>query len=134
LDLGKATVNAGFEDEYYENLGPGKGIFATIDENGMIEFKINSKGTNIRGTDLLKRMMQHFGDRVNGLWGMWPIGTNLDKVNELTAQGIPLHEAVSRTWTANRAREFGFGKAIVVEGRLGTQGSYTKVLVKFVRD
>jgi hypothetical protein len=127
-------VNAGSEDEYDKNLGPGKGIYATIDENGMVEFKINTEGKNTRGTDLFKRMMQYFGGRVAGIWGMWPTGTNRIKVNELTAQGMPLHEAVSRTWTANRAREFGFGKAIVVDEPVGTPGDYTKVLVKFVRD
>jgi hypothetical protein len=94
---GKASVNAGSEDEYDENLGPGKGIYATIDENGMVEFKINTEGMKTRGTDLFKKMMEHFGSRVEGVWGMWPTGTNLIKVNELTAQGMPLHEAVSRT-------------------------------------
>ena len=48
--------------------------------------------------------------------------------------GIPLQEAVSRTWTANQAREFGFGKAILVEEPIGSPGAYRKVLVKFVRE
>ena len=53
---------------------------------------------------------------------MWPVGTNLDKVNELTAQSLPLPEAVTRTWTAHRARDFGFGKAIVHEEPIGVPG------------
>jgi hypothetical protein len=120
------------EGEYYVNLGLGRGIYGAIDEDGMLAFKINTEDTGVRGTDLFDRMMQHFGDKVQGVWGMWPKGTNLDKVNELTAQGITLQEAVTRTWTANRARAFGFSKAIICEEPVGTPGAYTKVLVKFV--
>ena len=72
-------MDADSRDEYNEDLGPGKGIFATIDGDGMIEFKINIQGTSIRGTDLFRRMMRYFGDRVEGIWGMWPTGTELLK-------------------------------------------------------
>jgi hypothetical protein len=128
------SVNEGSEDEYYESLGPGKGIYATIDRDGMIEFKINTEGAHIRGTDLFNKIMQHFEDRVAGVWGMWPTGANLNRVNELTAQGIPLEVAVTRTWSANRARAFGFNKAFVIGEPVGTPGAYTRLLVKFVRD
>jgi hypothetical protein len=104
------SVNEGSEDEYYESLGPGKGIYATIDRDGMIEFKINTEGAHIRGTDLFNKIMQHFEDRVAGVWGMW------------------------RTWSANRARAFGFNKAFVIGEPVGTPGAYTRLLVKFVRD
>jgi hypothetical protein len=66
-------ADGGTETEFYESHGPGKGIYATIDEDGFVEVKINTEGTGVRG-----------------IWGMWPTGTNLDKVNELTAQGVPL--------------------------------------------
>ena len=122
------------EREYYVDLGPGRGIYGTIDEDGMVAFKINTESTGVRGTDLFNGMMQHFGDKVQGVWGMWPKGTNLNKVNELTVQGVPLEEAVTRTWTANRTRAFGFGKAIIWEEPIGTPGAYTKVLVRFVRE
>jgi hypothetical protein len=106
-------ADAGVEDEYFESLGPGKGIYATIGEDGFVEFKINTEGTGVRGTDLFNRMMRAFGGRVRGIWGMWPRGTNLDRVNELTALGVPLTEAVTRTWTAHRARDFGFARAVI---------------------
>ena len=77
-------------------------------------------------------MMQAFGERVRGIWGMWPTGTNLNTVNELTAQGIPLAEAVTRTWTAHRARDFGFGKAMIHGEPIGVPGAYTRVVVQFV--
>jgi hypothetical protein len=40
---------------------PGKGIVANLDKNGYVEFKINTEGSGIRGTDLFKQMMEHFG-------------------------------------------------------------------------
>ena len=127
-------ANGGDETEYYESLGPGKGIYATISEDGFIEFKINTEGTGVRGTDLFNRMMRAFEGRVRGIWGMWPTGTNLEKVNELTIQGIPLAEAVTRTWTAHRARDFGFGKAIIHGEPSGAPGAYTRVVVQFVKE
>jgi hypothetical protein len=127
-------ANGGATTEYYESLGPGKGIYATISEDGFVEFKINTEGTGVRGTDLFNRMMQAFGGRVRGIWGMWPTGTNLNTVNELTAQGVPLAEAVTRTWTAYRARDFGFGMAVIHGGPIGAPGAYTKVVVRFVKE
>jgi hypothetical protein len=53
--------SGGAEAEYYESLGPGKGIYATIGEDGFVEFKINTEGTGVWGTDLFHRMMRAFG-------------------------------------------------------------------------
>jgi hypothetical protein len=58
-------------------------------------------------------------------------GTNLRKVNELTAKGVPLEEAIKQTWTANRARDAGFGNAKLVATPKGTPGAYTDVEVVF---
>lgn len=127
-------ASGGAETEYYESLGPGKGIYGTISEDGFVEFKINTEGTGVRGTDLFNRMMMVFEGRVRGIWGMWPKGTNLNTVNELTAHGIALAEAVTRTWTAHRARDFGFGKAIIHGEPLGAPGAYTRVVVQFVKE
>jgi hypothetical protein len=110
-----------------------KGILANLDQEGLVEFKINTEGSGVRGTDLFRQMMQHFGDNAKGVWGKWVSGTNLNTVNELTAQGIPLEEAVARTWTANRARDFGFGKATIVGEPVGMPGAYTNITVRFTR-
>jgi hypothetical protein len=59
-------ANVGAETEYYESLGPGKGIYATLGEDGFVEFKINTTGTGVRGTELFQRMMQAIGGRVRG--------------------------------------------------------------------
>ena len=109
-----------------------KGIIARLDEEGLVDFKINTEGSGVRGTDVFKRMMQHFGDKPNGVWGKWVRGTNLDKVNQLTAQGVPLEEAVTHAWTANRARDFGFGKASIIKAE-GSPGVYTNIELKFTR-
>ena len=65
---------------------------------------------------------------------MWPTGTNLDTVNELTARGVPLSEAVTRTWTAHRAKDFGFAKAVIHGDPVGIPGAYTKVVVQFMKE
>lgn len=82
-------------------------------------------------------MMNHFGDYAKGVWGKWVSGTNLDTVNRLTAPvevgpTLPLKEAVARTWTANRAREAGFGRATNITAK-GVPGAYTDVQVKFTK-
>ena len=110
---------------------PNKGIIANLDKNGHVEFKINTEGSGIRGTDLFKQMMEHFGSNAKGVKGKWVSGTNLDKVNELTAKGVPIEEAVKQTWTANRARDAGFGNATLVNPPKGTPGAYTDVEVLF---
>jgi hypothetical protein len=107
-----------------------KGILASLDEDGFIEFKINVEGSGYRGTDLFKRMMEHFGSNVRGIWGKWVSGDNLETVNRLTARGLPLEEAVTRAWTANRARDFGFDNATVVKAE-GEPGVYTNIEVRF---
>jgi hypothetical protein len=77
-------------------------------------------------------MMEHFGSNVRGIWGKWVSGANLDTVNRLTAQGLPLEEAVTRAWTANRARDLGFDRATIVKAE-GEPGAYTNVEVTFTR-
>jgi hypothetical protein len=76
-------------------------------------------------------MMQHFGRNAKGVCGKWPSGTNLKTVNELTARGVPIEEAVTRTWTANRAREWGFVRVRLIRPPQGTPGQYTNIEVLF---
>jgi hypothetical protein len=115
----------------FENfVTPNKGIIGNLDGNGYVEFKINTEGSGVRGTDLFKQMIEHFGCNAKGIWGKWRKGTNLDKVNELTRSGVSLEEAVKQTWTANRAREAGFGVATVKKS-VGSAGAYTDVEVLF---
>ena len=102
-DIAMVKPTADFELFVQKN----KRIIGNLDEEGLVDFKINTEGSGVSGTDVFRQMMQHFGDKPNGVWGKWVRGTNLDRVNQLTAQGIALEEAVTHAWTANRAREFG---------------------------
>ena len=119
-------------DDFEWFVQENKGILASLDDEGFVEFKINVQGSGLRGTDLFKRMMEHFGTNVRGIWGKWVKGTNLEIVNRLTAQGLPLEEAVTRAWTANRARDFGFGTATVTRAE-GQPGAYTNIEVRFTK-
>lgn len=77
-------------------------------------------------------MMEHFGDHPRGIWGKWVSGSNLETVNQLTAGGLSLDQAVARAWTANRARDFGFGKATIVRAE-GKLGAYTNIEIRFAK-
>jgi hypothetical protein len=77
-------------------------------------------------------MMRAFGKEVLSIRWTWRRGfqgaqsLNLDKVNELTARGISLDEAVRETWTATRAKRWGVTEITVVNTE-GGQGNYTKM-------
>lgn len=105
----------------------GKGILGYLDENGTVTFAIEAgEGSPIRGTELFDNMMLYFGDEAKAIRGVWRAGTNLDKVNELTAQGMPLEEAVQQTWTVTRARRLGFDK-VTLALQEGQPGRYAKI-------
>lgn len=105
----------------------GKGIVGYLDENGTVTFAIVAgEGSPIRGTELFNNMMRYFGDDAKAIRGVWRAGTNLDKVNELTAKGIPLEEAVQQSWTVTRARRLGFNK-VTVALQVGQPGQYVKI-------
>jgi hypothetical protein len=129
---GSETLLSGSLDDFEWFVQENKGILASLDKDGFVEFKINTRGSGHRGTTLFQRMMEHFGDNVRGIWGKWVSGDNLETVNRLTAQGLSLDEAVTRAWTANRARDFGFGRAAIVKAE-GEAGAYTNIEVKFTK-
>jgi len=116
---------------------PGKAaILAELDYQGIVTFAINaSKDSPVRGTELFQRMMIAFGGDVRGISGVWRKGSgpsiNIDRVNELTTTGMPLDEAVRKTWTATRAAKFGFTMARLLRQPEGTAGSYTAIDVLF---
>lgn len=117
------------------SLGSGKGILAELDDAGIVNFKINTSGTTTPGHSLFSQMMSHFGSQVKGIRGTWvspakgAANKNLGRVNELTAQGMPLEEAVRSAWTAEQAARHGFTKIKVGPGTTGTAGNYTCVEV-----
>jgi len=67
---------------------------------------------------------------IRGIWRKSPSGqpsTNIDKVNELTNQGMPLEDAVKYAWTVTRARKRGFDQVHVIGLTEGVPGAYTKI-------
>ena len=118
----------------------GKGILASLDDAGVVTFAVEAgESSSIRGTELFNRMMQHFGAAVRAIQGVWRKGpsgrpsTNIDKVNELTAAGMTLEEAVAHAWTVTRARKLGFLQVRVLGVPVGTPGMYTEIDVLIER-
>src|SRR5689334_8285211 len=91
------------------------------------------EGCPIRGTEMFDLMMRCFGERVRGIRGVWRRGfggrpsVNLHKVNELTAQGVALTEAITHAWTVTRAQRWGFTKVTLLGQPEGLPGTYTKI-------
>lgn len=118
----------------------GKGIFADMDENGVVTFAIEAgTGSSIRGTEMFNRMVDHFGSALTAIHGVWVKGTlgrpstNIDKVNELTAQGMRLEDAIHQTWTVTRAAKRGFRQVRLLGNPIGQPGGYTQVDVMIER-
>lgn len=112
----------------------GAGIIGTIQENGVVRFVVTAgEGSSVRGTELFNRMMAEFGEEVRAIEGVWRKGsldlpsTNIDKVNELTALGVPIEEAIRNTWTVTRAFKLGFTRVRVLGNLEGQPGAYTKI-------
>ncbi len=120
--------------EFEHSIPDNKGILGSMDESGVVTFVISAgKGSSIRGTELFNRMMQFFGDQVRAIHGQWvkgPLGypsTNIDKVNELTAMGVPLEEAIQHTWRVTRARKLGYDKVRLLKQPVGKPGIYSQI-------
>ncbi len=78
-------------------------------------------------------MMDDFGADALAIHAVWiknaadHPSTNIDKVNELTAAGTDLDEAILHTWTVTRAKKRGFSKAQVMKTPEGSAGIYTRI-------
>ena len=120
--------------EFDWSLPEHRGILGHIDESGVVTFIISAgEGSPVRGTELFNRMMQTFGDDVRAIHGRWVKGsqgwpsTNIDKVNELTATGVPLEDAIQHAWTVTRARKLGFLKVRLLQQPDGTPGAFKQI-------
>jgi hypothetical protein len=106
-------------------------IYANLDPNGVVTFAIQvDPSSPVRGTELFRRMMLAFGDDAKAIQGVWRKGIspsiNIDKVNELTAKGMTLENAVLQAWTVTRAKKLGFEKVRVTDHK-GSRGAYGKI-------
>lgn len=111
-----------------------KGILGSMDEHGTVTFAIEAgESSSIRGTTFFNAMMDDFGEDAKAIHGVWLKGdakrksTNIDKVNELTAAGLPVAEAVLQAWTVTRAKRRGFTKVRVLGIPEGQPGRYTRI-------
>jgi hypothetical protein len=106
-------------------------ITGELDVSGIVTFAVYAAPDSpIRGTELFLRMMNAFGDDVRAIEGVWRKGNspsiNIDKVNELTGQGLSIEDAVLHAWTVTRARKIGFTK-VTVTYQQGSPGNFRKV-------
>src|SRR5260370_41940517 len=77
----------------------GVGIYGELDDEGEVTFVVTAgEGASIRGTRLVDIMMDAFGKEASRIRGVWRKGSepsvNIDEVNKLTADGMPLQDAV----------------------------------------
>jgi hypothetical protein len=134
---GNSTKPGGTDNsfDWWPLREPGRamGIMATLSQAGVLEFGIEAgPASNVRGTEMFKRMMQHFGNNVKAIQGSWYYGDNLAAVKKFTAAGLSLEEAATRTWTGKRAAEHGYTKVKILEAK-GAPGHYTEVKALFER-
>jgi hypothetical protein len=80
-------------------------------------------------------MMNHFGNQIKGIRGMWvntarnAANKNLGEIKILTAQGMSLEEAVKKHGKAVQCARHGFTKIKIGPATSGTAGNYTCVEV-----
>lgn len=118
-------------------------IRATL-SGGTVEFtvvtKIPGETGAVSGQDFFAAMMAHLSpSRVRAIKGHWISGldldTNIDQFNAFTGQGSNDLDAASRTWTGQRAIEYGFTR-VKVEWKDPPghhPGQYVEVIVSFAR-
>ena len=108
-------------------------VYAELDAQGVVTFAIQAmKDSPMRGTELFRRMLIAFGDDAKAILGSWTKGDkpsiNIDEVNRLTGQGMPLEDAVHHAWTVTRAKKLGFLKVRVV-AKEGSSGNFRRLQV-----
>lgn len=93
------------------------------------------KLSDVRGIDLVKQAVAHFGDSVRGIHASWNsrhtlLAYNLELFNQLTHDGLSVEEAAKQTWTGRVAKELGFAKLEHIDA-YERNGQYFSVDVQF---
>src|SRR5437899_3321538 len=102
-------------------------ILGSVDDQGILTFAIHALPQSpMRGTEMFNLLMRCFGEQVKAIFAVWRRGVNFDRVNERTAAGVALQDAIEQTWTYSRASRWGFGKVLSVKCE-GTAGRYTMI-------
>lgn len=124
--------------EVYRDIYPGgAGIFAEVDEAGVLNLAIDVRGRTPgvpRGGEMFADAIGRLGP-VNGVRGMW--GTSMpSNLNDFNAAlranpALSLEDAaLHHTFTGHMAQKYGFRTA-AIEGVLGERGDYSVVKVLF---
>lgn len=126
---GPSIMMSNGPNQYHEQPSDSNHIYGELKPNGVLDYSIEAgPGAQIRGGQLFADMMNHFGDNVKAIGGNWYGGTNLGAVNSLTAEGVPLEQAVTRTWASAQASKYEFNNVEIVK-QIGGPGNYTSVEV-----
>jgi hypothetical protein len=122
----------------FNHLSKKASILGEVNDDGVVEFAVRvSIDSPIRGWQMFQRMMIAFGDEAKSIQGVWrknvEESTNIDRVNELTSEGMSLDEAIQHAWTVRQARSVGFSTASVLGMPEGEAGAFTKIDVLIER-
>ncbi|MEW2417876.1 ricin-type beta-trefoil lectin domain protein [Streptomyces sp. NPDC046866] len=114
----------------------GSGVIADLDSDGILTMMMHNnpgKGSPLRGKAMFDEVMGHFGDRVQGVQGIWVYGDNLGGFNEAVRGGASLVSAAKGTWTGRQAARYGFTRARIDEAVPRLDGDFQQVLATFRR-
>lgn len=74
-------------------------MIADLDSDGILTMMMHNnpdKGSPLRGKAMFDEVMGHFGDRVQGIQGIWVYGDNLGGFNEAVRGGASLVSAAKK--------------------------------------
>ncbi|MEU0086823.1 polymorphic toxin-type HINT domain-containing protein [Streptomyces sp. NPDC006274] len=114
----------------------GSGVIADLDSDGILTMMMHNnpdKGSPLRGKAMFDEVMGHFGDRVQGVQGIWVYGDNLGGFNGAVRGGASLVSAAKGTWTGRQAARYGFTRARIDEAVPRLDGDFQQVLATFRR-
>jgi len=135
LDVRAATSSAFLQNKkkvgnlIQARINTATGVFGYYVQN------VPKDGTGCPGRWLVRSAWEHFcqfGRSIVAIRGEWIAGDNLDVVNRLThGNQRTIEEAALQTWSAERAREFGFPRVTLLDSA-GVPGRYQSVDVLFL--
>lgn len=121
-------------------------MWAKLTDDGIVEFGIYTRDSNgnpyhsdLYAHEFFYATVKYFqgNHEVNGVEGYW-IGdsTNLQVVNKLVQQGLPVEEAVRQTFTGRNAINSGFSKILItsIEQDPLRPGRFTKMVIEFLKE
>lgn len=121
-------------------------MWADLTKHGIIRFGIYTRDSNghpyhpdLYAHEFFDEAVEYFrrNQEVNGIEGYW-VGdsTNLQIVNKLIQQGLPLEEAIRQTFTGRNAINHGFPKIniILTEQDPLRPGRFTKMVIEFLKE